>query len=123
MTEEKKSKVKEEFKKALKEMENKENVSAFIFLTMDETDGETAKEQCIVSGSLLHLAKLYNSVDKNVKTTAAIAVNCMKSGVKDPEIISDLEKTIHKAELQELFIEECRKGLFNENSENRKRKN
>ena len=72
MTEEKKSKVKEEFKKALKEMENKENVSAFIFLTMDETDGETAKGQFIVSGSLLHLAKLYNSVDKNVKTTAAI---------------------------------------------------
>lgn len=72
MTEEKKSKVKEEFKKALKEMEKKENVSAFIFLTMDETDGETAKGQCIVSGSLLHLAKLYNSVDKNVKTTAAI---------------------------------------------------
>lgn len=69
MTEEKKSKVKEEFKKALKEMENKENVSAFIFLTMDETDGET---EFIVSGSLLHLAKLYNSVDKNVKTTAAI---------------------------------------------------
>lgn len=59
---------------------------------------------------------------KELLQALKIAVNCMKSGVKDPEIISDLEKTIHKAELQELFIEECRKGLFNENSENRKRK-
>lgn len=59
---------------------------------------------------------------KELLQALKIAVNCMKSGVKDPEIISDLEKTIHKAELQELFIEECQKGLFNENSENRKRK-
>ena len=53
---------------------------------------------------------------KELLQALKIAVNCMKSGVKDPEIISDLEKTIHKAELQELFIEECRKGLKNGNT-------
>ena len=72
MTENEKSKVQEEFQKALEEMKKKENVNAFIFLTMDKANGETAKGQCIVSGSLFNLAKLYNSVDKNVKTTAAI---------------------------------------------------
>lgn len=53
---------------------------------------------------------------KELLQALKIAVNCMKSGVKDPEIISDLEKTIHKGELRELFIEECQRKLKDGNT-------
>lgn len=53
---------------------------------------------------------------KELLQALKIAVNCMKSGVKDPEIIADLEKTIHKGELRELFVEECQKGFKNGNT-------
>lgn len=53
---------------------------------------------------------------KELLKSLKIAVNCMKSGVKDPEIVSDLEKTIHKAELQELFIEEYQRKLKDGNT-------
>ena len=50
-------------------------------------------------------------MNKELLQSLKIAVGCLKSGIKDPEIIADLEKTIHKGELRELFVEECRKGL------------
>jgi hypothetical protein len=55
-------------------------------------------------------------MNKELLQSLKIAVGCLKSGIKDPEIIADLEKTIHKGELRELFVEECRKGLKNGNT-------
>lgn len=73
MSKNNKEKVKEEFYKALEKMGKMKDIDAFIFLTMKKNkDGETATGDCLVSGNMFHLAKLYNSVDPNVKAAAAI---------------------------------------------------
>ena len=73
MIKDNREKVKKEFAKALERMGKMKDIDAFIFLTLKKNkDGETATGECRVSGKMTHLARLYNSVDKNVKAAAAL---------------------------------------------------